>query len=78
MAAKYHDKSVAEQNSLDIAWDILMEDTFDELRRVLFPTQFELMRFRQLIVNVVLGKIIDFISIVLNCLHRGACRQIEN
>ena len=56
LAAKYHNKSVAEQNSLDIAWDILMEDEFQELRRVLFPTQFELMRFRQLIVNVVLGK----------------------
>ena len=55
MAAKYHNKSVAEQKSLDIAWDILMEDGFEELRRVLFPTQFELMRFRQLIVNVVLG-----------------------
>ena len=56
MASKYNNKSVAEQKSLDIAWDILMEDGFEELRQVLFPTKFDLMRFRQLIVNVVLGK----------------------
>jgi hypothetical protein len=56
MAAKYHNKSVAEQNSLDLAWNILMSDEFDKLRALLFPSQLELMRFRQLIVNVVLGK----------------------
>ena len=57
MANKYHNKSVAEQHSLTVAWNILMGDEFDELRAVLFPCQQELMRFRQLIVNVVLGKL---------------------
>jgi hypothetical protein len=56
MATKYHYKSVAEQHSLTLAWDILMSDEFDKLRAILFPSHFELMRFRQLIVNVVLGK----------------------
>ena len=56
MAANYKDKSVAEQNSLDLSWEILMGDEFLQLRRCLFPNQSELMRFRQMLVNVVLGK----------------------
>ena len=51
----YKGKSVAEQISLDIAWDMLMEDDFSELRSCLFSNQVELQRFRQLIVNVVLA-----------------------
>lgn len=55
LAAKYANQSVAEQNSVDIAWDILMQKQFDSLRKCLFASQAELMRFRQLIVNVVLA-----------------------
>jgi hypothetical protein len=51
LVAKYHGKSLAEQNSLDLAWDLLQMDQFNELRSCLFPTEVELMRFRQLIVN---------------------------
>lgn len=51
MAQKYSNQSIAEQNSLDLAWDALMKDKFNNLRACLFNTEAELMRFRQLIVN---------------------------
>lgn len=51
LAALYNNKSIAEQNSLDLSWEILMQDQFEELRLCLFSSQAELMRFRQLIVN---------------------------
>jgi hypothetical protein len=55
LAALYRNKSVAEQNSLDIAWDLLMSTEFTDLRNCLFATDTELLRFRQVIVNVVLA-----------------------
>jgi hypothetical protein len=55
LASLYRNKSVAEQNSLDISWDLLMSDEYDELRCCLFATKEEMMRFRQAIVNVVLA-----------------------
>jgi hypothetical protein len=55
MAALYKNKSVAEQNSLDIAWDILMSEEFEDLRATLFATRADLLRFRQVIVNIVLA-----------------------
>jgi len=55
MGKLYRNKSVAEQNSLDVAWDILMSDRFVNLRKYVFGTQSELLKFRQLIVNVVLA-----------------------
>jgi hypothetical protein len=55
MGEKYRNKSVAEQNSLDLAWDLLMQDKFVELRKCLFTNETELKRFRQVLVNVVLA-----------------------
>ena len=55
MGELYRNKSVAEQNSLDVAWDILMSPRFRTLRKYIFGTQSELLKFRQLIVNVVLA-----------------------
>ena len=55
LAAAYNNKSVAEQNSVDIAWDLLMEDCFKELRRTIYCNEVEFKRFRQLIVNTVLA-----------------------
>jgi class 3 adenylate cyclase len=55
LAGYYRNKSIAEQNSLDIAWDLLMTDRFKKLREYIFETQAELRRFRQLIVNMVLA-----------------------
>lgn len=55
LAKHYREKSIAEQNSLDITWDLLMADQFKNMREYIFKTQEELMRFRQLIVNGVLA-----------------------
>ena len=55
MGELYRNKSVAEQNSVDLAWDVLMSPSFSELRNCIFGNQHELLRFRQLVVNVVLA-----------------------
>ena len=55
LAAAYNNKSVAEQNSVDIAWDLLMEDCYKDLRRTIYCNEVEFKRFRQLIVNTVLA-----------------------
>lgn len=52
LAAHYNARSVAEQNSLDLSWDLLMSDDYVDLRAFLFPTKEDLVRFRQLVVNV--------------------------
>lgn len=51
----YNGKSVLEQNSIDIAWTLLNEDTFSALRNAICETQAEMIRFRQLVVNAVMA-----------------------
>jgi 3'5'-cyclic nucleotide phosphodiesterase len=55
IAKKYHEKSIAEQNSVDLAWDLLMKDEYKELRRTIYKTEREFRRFRYLVVNTVLA-----------------------
>jgi len=55
LAAVYKNKSIAEQNSVDLAWDLLMDDTFGDLRQVLYTTEADFKRTRQLIVNSVMA-----------------------
>ena len=55
VALAYRNKSVAEQNSVDLAWNLLMDETYADLRKVLFSTEEELRRFRQLLVNSVMA-----------------------
>lgn len=55
MAVSFENKSVAEQNSVQLAWSMLMEDQFKELRMAICATEEECVRFRQLIVNVVMA-----------------------
>lgn len=69
LAAKYHNKSLAEQNSLDIAWEILMSNMYVDLRNCLFTTDAELKRFRQVLVNVVLAT--DIFDKELNGLRKA-------
>lgn len=51
----YQHKSAAEQNSVDVAWTLLMEDAYKDLRRAIYSTKDELQRFRQLVVNSVMA-----------------------
>lgn len=55
IATFYNNKSVAEQNSVDLAWDLLMDDNFGDLRACIFADDTEFKRFRQIVVNVVLA-----------------------
>eukprot|EP00980_Cylindrotheca_fusiformis_P007116 scaffold1490_cov115-Cylindrotheca_fusiformis.AAC.1 len=52
---RVYKKSVAEQKSVDIAWDMLMSDEYAELRACIYQTEEELLRFRQLVVNTVMA-----------------------
>ena len=55
IAVMYKNLSVAEQNSVDLAWDLLMEPSYADLRQCIYSTQSELERFRQLVVNAVMA-----------------------
>jgi class 3 adenylate cyclase len=55
VAVRYQNKSVAEQNSVDVAWNLLMTTKYDELRNCIAGTNEELLRFRQLVVNLVMA-----------------------
>ena len=55
LAKTYKKKSVAEQNSVDLAWKVFMEPRFTALRNCIYTSPEELNRFRALIVNTVLA-----------------------
>eukprot|EP00339_Tiarina_fusa_P001285 CAMPEP_0117066846 /NCGR_PEP_ID=MMETSP0472-20121206/46772_1 /TAXON_ID=693140 ORGANISM="Tiarina fusus, Strain LIS" /NCGR_SAMPLE_ID=MMETSP0472 /ASSEMBLY_ACC=CAM_ASM_000603 /LENGTH=524 /DNA_ID=CAMNT_0004788115 /DNA_START=158 /DNA_END=1734 /DNA_ORIENTATION=- len=55
VASKYQFKSIAEQNSVDIAWELLEEESFRDLRAAIFSTKEERAHFRNMVVNVVLA-----------------------
>ncbi|KAL7580174.1 hypothetical protein ACA910_012925 [Epithemia clementina (nom. ined.)] len=69
LAAVYRNKSIAEQNSVDLAWDLLMDDAYSDLRRTIYVTTAEFMRFRQLVVNIVLAT--DIMDKDLGALRKG-------
>lgn len=53
IAKLYNKLSVAEQNSVDIAWKLLMDDSYAGLQACIFPDAGEYRRFRQVVVNAV-------------------------
>ncbi|KAG7358840.1 adenylate/guanylate cyclase [Nitzschia inconspicua] len=55
MAKQYENKSIAEQNSVDLAWGLLHEPAYKDLCKCIYQTEGELIRFRQLIVNSVMA-----------------------
>ena len=55
IAQIYNNKSVAEQNSVDVAWELLMDPSYEDLQRCIYQTQEELDRFRQIVVNMVIA-----------------------
>uniref|UniRef100_A0A7S2Y8F3 PDEase domain-containing protein n=1 Tax=Entomoneis paludosa TaxID=265537 RepID=A0A7S2Y8F3_9STRA len=55
VASAYRHKSIAEQNSVDVAWTVLMDGRFKDLRACIYTNEQELARFRQLIVNAVMA-----------------------
>jgi hypothetical protein len=69
IAEHFKHKSLAEQNSLEIAWTLLMSDQFKEMRRCLFISKEEFLRFRQIIVNAVMAT--DIFDKDLNALRKN-------
>jgi hypothetical protein len=55
VAVIYKGLSVAEQNSVTIAWGLLLRPEYERLCMTIFPTPSERIRFRQLVVNAVLA-----------------------
>mmetsp|Transcript_26271 Transcript_26271/g.56364 ORF Transcript_26271/g.56364 Transcript_26271/m.56364 type:complete len:378 (+) Transcript_26271:947-2080(+) len=55
LAVAYGNKSVLEQHSLDLAWSVLEESKFIDLRRCIYATEDEYQRCRQLVVNCVMA-----------------------
>ena len=55
LANHFKHKSLAEQNSLEIASTLLMTDQFKDLRQSLFASKEEYKRFRQIVVNEVMA-----------------------
>jgi hypothetical protein len=54
-AQLYKGKSIAEQNSVNLAWDLLLQPKYERLRSAICQTQEETVRFRQLVVNTVMA-----------------------
>lgn len=53
--ASVYQRSIAELNSFDLAWQLLMEDCYKELRGAIYSNESEFRRFRQLMVNIVMA-----------------------
>eukprot|EP00980_Cylindrotheca_fusiformis_P021626 scaffold8492_cov84-Cylindrotheca_fusiformis.AAC.1 len=68
-SAQIYKKSVAEQNSVHLAWDILMSEEFSKLRACIYQTESELKRFRQLVVNTVMAT--DIVDKELQALRKA-------
>jgi hypothetical protein len=51
LGSMYKEQAVAEQNSLNVAWTLLMDPKFEKLRGAIYTTEEELLRFRKLVVN---------------------------
>jgi class 3 adenylate cyclase len=55
IAVLYEGRSIAEQNSVDLAWALLMSAEYVDLRAVIYGGEGEKVRFRQLVVNSVMA-----------------------
>jgi hypothetical protein len=55
IAVVYNNKSVAEQNSTDLAWSVLMDAEYKDLQAAIYANQEELDLFRRLVVNAIMA-----------------------
>lgn len=55
LGALFKNKSVAEQNSIVLSWELLMDYGYNNLRKAIFSNLEEMQRFRQLVVQTVLA-----------------------
>jgi len=69
IAMLYGGKSVAEQNSVDIAWDLLMDSRYENFRHTIYASECEFRHFCQLVVNSVMAT--DIMDKDLKALHNA-------
>ena len=62
-ADQYRSKSVAEQHSIALAWSLLMEPCYEDLRKSIYQTEQERTGFRQVVVNSVMAT--DIVDAIL-------------
>jgi hypothetical protein len=55
LAEYYQGRSIAEQNSVDLAWNLLMDEKFGSLRNAIYRNETEKKLFRALVVNSVIA-----------------------
>jgi 3'5'-cyclic nucleotide phosphodiesterase len=55
LALRYTNESVAEQNSVAVAWELLLRPCYSDLRAALFGSHSDMVRFRQLVINSVMA-----------------------
>eukprot|EP00980_Cylindrotheca_fusiformis_P011572 scaffold2738_cov119-Cylindrotheca_fusiformis.AAC.8 len=67
--AQIFKKSVAEQNSVELAWGMLMGKEYKALRACIYQTEDDLRRFRQLVVNTVMAT--DIVDKELQALRKS-------
>jgi len=67
--AQIYKKSIAEQNSVDLSWEMLMSSEYDDLRACIYQTEEDRKRFRQLVVNTVLAT--DIVDKELQALRKS-------
>eukprot|EP00538_Stauroneis_constricta_P012875 CAMPEP_0119571742 /NCGR_PEP_ID=MMETSP1352-20130426/44271_1 /TAXON_ID=265584 /ORGANISM="Stauroneis constricta, Strain CCMP1120" /LENGTH=1270 /DNA_ID=CAMNT_0007621425 /DNA_START=84 /DNA_END=3894 /DNA_ORIENTATION=- len=79
VANAYQNKSVAEQNSVELAWNLLLEPCYSELRKCIFSSsqqrrREEVSRFRSLVVTAVMAT--DIADKELAALRKGRAADI--
>ena len=55
LASLYRNKSIAEQNSVDLAWDLFLDPRYKDLQDCISSDPAEQKRFRQLVINSVMA-----------------------
>jgi hypothetical protein len=55
LAARFRNESVAEQHSVAVSWDLLMQSRYEQLRRAIYRSDAERDRFLQLVINCVMA-----------------------
>eukprot|EP00980_Cylindrotheca_fusiformis_P021866 scaffold8703_cov103-Cylindrotheca_fusiformis.AAC.2 len=68
-SAQIFKKSVAEQNSVELAWGMLMGKEYEAFRACIYHTEDDLKRFRQLVVNSVMAT--DIVDKELQALRKA-------
>jgi 3'5'-cyclic nucleotide phosphodiesterase len=55
LAERYKNRCILEQHSIAVAWELLMQPQYEDLRAAIFSDESEIKRFRQILVNCILG-----------------------